>query len=75
MATRYKLPNPKCKHARRGIVTSGGGPGEAHAATNVCDRPGCIADAIAWAEAHTHLSAEHRPDRRPVRAPTLFEVP
>jgi hypothetical protein len=65
MAGRYTLPEPQCRHARRGIVTSGGGVDEGHAATNVCDRPECIADAIAWAEAFTRLPAKHIPDRRP----------
>lgn len=54
------IARPKCRHARRGIVTAGG-PG-AHAATNVCDRPPCIADAIRWAETITGLSARHIPD-------------
>lgn len=52
---------PTCQHARRGIVTAGGSGG-GHAATNVCDRPGCIADAIAWAEDITGQRARHIPD-------------
>lgn len=52
-----------CRHARRGIVTSGG-PETAHAATDVCDRPECIEDAIAWAQSITRLPAEHIPDHR-----------
>ena len=60
--SRYVLPDPLCNHARKGIVTSGGGPGQAHAATSVCDRDGCIEDALAWAIATTGLAASHRRD-------------
>jgi hypothetical protein len=61
--SRYELPDPLCNHARKGIVTSGG-PGSAHAATNVCAREACIADAIEWATATTRLPAEFIPDAR-----------
>lgn len=60
--SRYHLPDPKCDHRRAGIVTAGGGTGEPHAATNVCDRPECIADAVEWARASTGLTPEHRRD-------------
>ena len=52
---------PMCDHERHGIVTSGG-EGQPHAATNVCYRDECIADAIAWATSITRLPAEHRVD-------------
>lgn len=43
------MNDPKCSHKRRGIVTSGEYvEGEAHAATNCCDRPDCIEDAKLW---------------------------
>lgn len=62
---------PPCPHGRQGIVTSGG-PGQAHAATDICERPSCIADAIEWAEAITGLPAAYRPDL-PAQ-PRLFPV-
>lgn len=55
--------DPLCHHARCGIVTSGD-PEGTHAATDVCDRPECIQDAITWAQTITRLPAEHVPDRR-----------
>lgn len=67
MSERYRVPDPKCNHARRGIVRAGD-PHGAYAATNVCDRPECIEDAKAWAEAEVRLPAEHVPDR--ARKPT-----
>lgn len=70
--SRYDPPDPKCRHARRGIVTAGDYRTGPHAATNVCDRPDCIADAIEWAEAVTHLAAEHRPDRKPAEQQSLL---
>lgn len=68
--TRYKVPGPLCRHARRGIVTSGDPTLGAHAATDVCDRARCIDDAIEWATAVTHQTAQHRPDaaRRATRS-------
>ncbi len=54
---------PVCDHARRGIVTSGDHRIGPHAATNVCDRPDCIEDAMWWATGITKLPAEYRPDR------------
>lgn len=43
------MREPKCRHKRRGIVTSGKYvEGEPHAATNCCDRPECIEDAKLW---------------------------
>jgi len=56
-----RVPGPKCRHARRGIVTAGG-RGAPHAATNVCDRAACIADARRWAQARTGQPARHIPD-------------
>lgn len=44
-----RVIGPKCKHKRRGIVRSGDlTADEPYAATNVCDRPACIDDAIRW---------------------------
>lgn len=50
-----------CTHPRRGIVTShpAGYTNGSHAATNVCDRPDCIAEAIAWVERVTGKPAFH----------------
>lgn len=59
--SRYHLPDPKCRHKRKGIVKAGEWEGT-HASTAVCDRPDCIADAIEWAHAQTHLPAEFIPD-------------
>lgn len=43
------MSEPKCRHKRKGIVTTGKYvTGEPHAATNCCDRPACIDDAIRW---------------------------
>lgn len=64
MSFRYQLPDPLCHHARTGIVAAGGGPGEAHAATSVCSRPGCITDAIEWVAASTGLTPTHQEDNR-----------
>lgn len=55
------MREPMCGHDRQGIVTSGG-PDGPHAATNVCARAECVADAIEWATAITGLSADYRPD-------------
>lgn len=51
MTARYRIPSPKCRHARKGIVTTGVPMGQGHASTQVCDRAECIADAIEWARA------------------------
>ena len=56
-----------CSHPRRGRVTSHPVPGSyvegPHAATNVCDLPECIAEAVAWVTRMTHgLEAHHIPD-------------
>jgi hypothetical protein len=59
---RYDLPDPKCNHKRKGIVTAGSADG-AHAATSCCDRSECIADAIEWAEATARLPARFIPDK------------
>jgi hypothetical protein len=61
--------DPICEHARRGIVESGD-PSGPHAATQVCVRPECIADAKRWATEITRLPAEHRPDL-PAQLPLL----
>ena len=60
--SRYDLPDPKCRHKRKGIVKAGSWEG-AHASHAVCDRDDCIEDAKAWAYASTHLPAEFIPDR------------
>lgn len=58
------MNEPKCRHARRGIVTSG--PyvaGEPHAAVSVCARPECIEDAKLWVNRSTlSRTAEFIPD-------------
>ena len=64
--SRYRLPDPKCQHKRKGIVYAGD-PEGAYAATNVCDRPDCIADAKEWAEATARQPALYRPDRDPAQ--------
>lgn len=61
MSGRYRLPDPKCTHKRKGRVEAGD-PQAAFASTNVCDRPECIADAREWATAMTHEPAHYRPD-------------
>ncbi len=48
------MRQPKCRHKRRGIVTSGAFTiGQPHAATDVCDREGCIEDAKLWVNRQT----------------------
>ena len=46
-----------------------GDPDGAYASTQVCDRPECIEDAKAWAEAMVRLPARHVPDPTRVTAP------
>ena len=54
--SRYDLPDPKCRHAKKAVrVTSGDLYGDTHASVWVCDREDCIEDAKAWAFASTHL--------------------
>jgi hypothetical protein len=73
---RYRLPDPKCKHAPTGRVYAGD-PQGAYASTYVCDRPACIEDAKAWAEAEMRLPAEHAAlpgrARQPGPEPSLFD--
>lgn len=61
-----KISDPKCNHKRTGIVTSHPGvmpaSNESHAATNCCDRPACIADAIEWASMVSGRTARYVPD-------------
>lgn len=66
MSDRYRLPDPKCKHAPKGRVYAGD-PDGAYASTYVCDRPACIDDAKAWAEAEMREPAQHvlLPRRKP----------
>ena len=54
---RYDLPDPKCHHRPTQRVTSGNldDPNGTHASTYVCDRPGCVEDAKAWAFASSHI--------------------
>lgn len=59
---RYELPDPKCRHKRKGVVKAGSWEG-AHASHAVCDRPACIEDALEWARTLTHLDAAFIPDR------------
>jgi hypothetical protein len=74
------IPEPKCNHKRKGLVTSGSldpgyvGPLASHA---VCDREACIADAKEWAYALTHIDPVVRmdADRRPGPSiPALFDA-
>jgi hypothetical protein len=61
-----RIKDPKCKHARTGIVTSHPegypGPGVAHAAASTCDRMECIEDAIEWASMISGRRAVFVPD-------------
>jgi hypothetical protein len=59
--SRYVLPEPRCRHKRKGIVFAGS-PDGVHASRTVCDRDACIADALEWARASTRLPATYRPD-------------
>lgn len=45
-----------CSHPRTGIVTShpNGRTDEPHAATNVCELPECLEEAMAWVGRMTH---------------------
>lgn len=52
------MKDPKCHHARRGIVTTGDYvQGEPHAAVSVCDRQDCIEDALLWVTTKTSRTA------------------
>ena len=53
-----------CNHPRTGRVTThpAGYTDGSHAATNVCARPECIAEAIAWGERYSGKQAHHVPD-------------
>lgn len=65
MSGRYQLPDPKCRHARRGIVTTapGGYTGGPHAAADCCGREACVEDAKEWAQAATGgMEAVYVPD-------------
>ncbi len=68
MSDRYRLPDPKCRHARRGYVTNQPGTYDKdrpHALTSVCDRDACIQDAIEWVKAFTREAAVHVIDADP----------
>ena len=57
----------QCRHARRGIVVNeayanGGDLTQHKAAQSVCDRPACIADAIARVAAVANERAVYCPD-------------
>lgn len=58
---RYRVPDPLCRHARKGRVAAGD-PDGAYASTSVCDREECIEDAKAWAFAVAREPAIHIPD-------------
>ncbi|RYZ13467.1 MAG: hypothetical protein EOO70_08600 [Myxococcaceae bacterium] len=64
--SRYKLPEPLCRHVPKGFVSAGDPTGEgAFVSTVVCDREACIADATEWAEATTKLTpAPFRPFKK-----------
>ena len=53
-----------CTHTRTGTVTSRplGGIEDSHAATRVCNRPECIAEAVAWVERVSGRKAYHVAD-------------
>ena len=54
-----------CQHAKTGRVTSLpdlGLTNAQHAATRVCDLPGCIAEALAWVQRVSGRTARHIPD-------------
>lgn len=55
--SRYRLPNPLCRHVPKGTVSAGDPSpgGGAFVSTVVCDRPACVADAQEWAGASTQL--------------------
>lgn len=62
MNGRYRLPDPKCKHVRRGYVTNqpdSYDKNRSHALTTVCDHEACIQDAIEWVQAFTREPAFH----------------
>lgn len=72
--SRYELPDPKCRHKRKGIVKAGEWDG-AHASTAVCDREACITDALEWANAHNVGEAVFIPDRpTATAAASLFDA-
>jgi len=49
-----RLTDPTCRHARRAIAcTEVTSPGQAHAATDVCLRMSCMADALFWVNSTT----------------------
>jgi hypothetical protein len=47
-----------CNHERKGVVISGAGEGRCSHAP-VCERPECVAEALAWAAHWTGLPARH----------------
>ena len=54
-----------CTHPRTGVVTShpdGNYQGGSHAATDVCDQPECIAEAMKWVKRYARRKAYHVPD-------------
>lgn len=53
--TRYRLPDPTCRHSPRKRVGAGDPKEGPHASTYVCDRGPCIEDAKEWVRASTHL--------------------
>lgn len=61
--SRYRLPDPKCRHRPKLRVSShenlqaGFDSSDPFASTHVCDRAECLADAKEWVWASTH-----RPD-------------
>lgn len=61
MTGHYQIPDPKCRHKPRGIVSAGDPEDGPHASTYVCDRPECIKDAMEWAETFTRSTSSHRP--------------
>jgi hypothetical protein len=50
-----------CNHAPKGVVTSRPGNGSCSHAP-VCERPECIAEALAWAARWTGTTANHQPN-------------
>ena len=59
--SRYRLPDPRCRHVRQTVAVSShddllaaARTGEPMASTLVCNREACIEDAKAWVWASTH---------------------
>jgi hypothetical protein len=57
--SRYRIPDPKCRHRHHAVRVTAGDPYEGAYATRwVCDRPECIEDAKQWAGTYTRQPVE-----------------